>query len=127
MSIPNNLQYNKTHEWVRVEGEEAVIGISHFAQESLGDITFVDLPEVGASLEQGTEFGAVESVKAASDLYAPVTGEVIAVNEALADAPETVNQSPFSDGWMVRVKLAQAPSGLLNAAEYEKVCAAEAH
>lgn len=127
MSIPNNLQYNKTHEWVRVEGEEAVIGISHFAQESLGDITFVDLPEVGASLEQGTEFGAVESVKAASDLYAPVTGEVIAVNEALADAPETVNQSPFSDGWMVRVKLAQEPSGLLNAAEYEKVCAAEAH
>ncbi len=127
MSIPNDLQYNKTHEWVRVEGEEAVIGISHFAQESLGDITFVDLPEVGASLEQGKEFGAVESVKAASDLYAPVTGEVIAVNEVLADAPETVNQSPFSDGWMVRVKLAQAPSGLLNAAEYEKVCAAEAH
>ena len=127
MSIPNDLQYNKTHEWVRVEGEEAVIGISHFAQESLGDITFVDLPEVGSLLEQGKEFGAVESVKAASDLYAPVTGEVIAVNEVLADAPETVNQSPFSDGWMVRVKLAQAPSGLLNAAEYEKVCAAEAH
>ena len=127
MSIPNDLQYNKTHEWVRLEGEEAVIGISHFAQESLGDITFVDLPEVGASLEQGKEFGAVESVKAASDLYAPVSGEVIAVNEALADAPETVNQSPFGDGWMVRVKLAQAPSGLLNAAEYTKVCAEEAH
>ncbi len=127
MSIPNDLQYNKTHEWVRLEGGEAVIGISHFAQESLGDITFVDLPEVGASLEQGKEFGAVESVKAAGDLYAPVSGEVIAVNEALADAPETVNQSPFGDGWMVRVKLAQAPSGLLNAAEYAKVCAEEAH
>lgn len=127
MSIPNDLHYNKTHEWVRVDGDQAVIGISHFAQESLGDITFVDLPEVGTSLEQGQEFGSVESVKAASDLYSPVTGEVVAVNEALMAAPEIVNRSPFDEGWMVRVTLAAQPSGLLNAAEYEKACAEEAH
>lgn len=119
--------YSKSHEWVRVEGEEAVIGISNFAQESLGDITYVDLPEVGAVLEAGQEFGSVESVKAASDLYAPVSGEVLAVNEALADAPELVNSGAESDGWMLRVKLAAAPAGLLDEAAYTEHCASNAH
>lgn len=119
--------YSKTHEWVRIEGREAVIGISNFAQESLGDITYVELPDVGTVLQAGQEFGSIESVKAASDLYAPVNGEVIAVNEALADAPELVNSSAEQDGWLVRVKLADTPEGLLDEAAYKEHCAAEAH
>lgn len=119
--------YSKTHEWVRVDGGEAVIGISNFAQESLGDITYVDLPDVGTVLEAGQEFGSIESVKAASDLYAPVSGEVIAVNEALADAPELVNNSAEQDGWLLRVKLADIPETLLDEAAYKEHCATEAH
>ena len=127
MSNPADLLYRKSHEWVRVEGDEAVIGITHFAQEALGDITYVDLPSVGDALTAGEEFGSIESVKAASELYAPVSGEVVGVNEALADAPELVNTAPFADGWMLRVKLDGAPEGLLDAAAYAAVCAEEAH
>ncbi len=126
MSNPADLIYAKSHEWAKVEGEEAVIGITVFAQESLGDITYVELPAVGDTVTAGKEFGSIESVKAASDLISPVSGEVVAVNESLIDTPEVVNQSPYAEGWMLRVKLS-APASGLNAAEYEKVCAEEAH
>ena len=122
MNIPDNLLYRASHEWARMEGKEAVIGITQFAQEQLGDVTYVDLPAAGAQLAAGKEFGSIESVKAVSDLYAPISGRVIAVNEALADAPELVNQSPYGDGWMLRVSLDAEPVGLLNAAEYAECC-----
>ena len=122
MNNPANLLYAESHEWVRMEGDEAVLGITDHAQHSLGDITYVELPAVGDTLASGQEMGVVESVKAASDLYSPVQGEVVAVNEALNDTPELVNQSPYEQGWMVRVKLSAQPDGLLSAADYEKVC-----
>lgn len=127
MSTLANLLYSKTHEWVRMEGAEAVIGLTHFAQEALGDITYVDMPAVGMTVEVGKEFGAVESVKAASDLYAPVNGEVLTVNDDLADKPELLNQSPYENGWIMRVKVSEAPTDLLDQAAYEALCAAEAH
>lgn len=127
MSNPTDLLYRASHEWLRVEGDEAVIGITHFAQAALGDITYVDLPAVGSGINAGDEFGSIESVKAASELYAPVSGEVTAVNEALADAPELVNKAPYGDGWMLRVRMTGRPEGLLDAAEYEAACAADAH
>lgn len=127
MSIPADLLYTDTHEWVRIEGDEAVIGITQFAQEQLGDLTFVDLPAVGDTLATGQEMGSVESVKAASELYSPLAGTVSAVNDALSGAPELVNQLPYTDGWMVRVKLSATPEGLLSAADYEAVVAREAH
>lgn len=126
MSVRPDLLYARTHEWVRVEGSEAVIGITHFAQEQLGDLTFVDLPSVGDTLLPGKEMGSVESVKAASDIYSPVAGEVIAVNEALESAPEKVNESPYDEGWMIRVKLSAEPTGLLDAKGYEAAVAEEA-
>jgi glycine cleavage system H protein len=122
MIIPDNLLYRESHEWARIEGKEAVIGITHYAQDQLGDVTYVDLPAVGTQLVAGKEFGSIESVKAASDLYSPVSGSVIAVNEALEGAPEFINKSPYDDGWMLRVKLAAEPVGLLKAADYAKHC-----
>jgi len=122
MNIPDNLLYRDSHEWVRIEGKEAVIGITHYAQDQLGDVTYVDLPAVGTQLAAGKEFGSIESVKAASDLYSPVNGSVIAVNEALESVPEFVNKSPYEDGWMIRVKLSAEPTGLLKATEYAKCC-----
>lgn len=127
MSIKPELLYAASHEWIRIEGSEAVIGITHFAQDSLGDITFVELPEVGAKLAADQEMGSVESVKAASDIYCPVAGEVVAVNGALENAPEIVNQDPYGEGWMIRVRLDGAPSGLLDAKGYEEVVASETH
>ena len=127
MSNPADILYHKSHEWLRVEGDEAVVGITNFAQEALGDITYVDLPAVGDSVSAGEEFGSVESVKAASELYAPATGEVVAVNDALADAPELLNSSPYQDGWMVRIKLEAKADGLMDAEAYEELCASEAH
>lgn len=124
---PKNLLYSKSHEWAKVEGQKAVIGITHFAQEQLGDITYVDLPQVGTMLEAGKEMGSIESVKAASELYSPVSGKVVRVNEDLASTPEKVNQDPYGDGWMVEMELSQAPAGLLNADEYEKHAAGSAH
>jgi glycine cleavage system H protein len=106
MSYPDDLRYSKEHEWVRVEGGCATIGITSFAADELGDIVFVELPDVGTQLRQFTTFGVVESVKAVSDLYAPVSGRVLEVNEALRDAPELVNGDAFGDGWMLRVELA---------------------
>lgn len=122
--IPKELLYTKSHEWARIEGGEAVIGITHFAQEQLGDLTFVELPAVGDTVQAGAEMGSVESVKAASELYAPVSGEVVAVNEELASAPELVNQDPYGKGWMIRVKLADKPQGLIGADEYAQVAQA---
>ncbi len=127
MSIPKELMYDKTHEWVRIEGDEAIIGITHFAQEALGDVTYVDLPAEGDTLTIGEEFGSIESVKAASELYAPVAGEVIAVNTAINNAPEVINNAPYTDGWMLRVKVTEKSEDLLDAAAYEALCAEEAH
>ena len=125
--IPSDRMYTKSHEWAKIEGDVAIVGISHFAQEQLGDLTFVDLPRVGDQVSAGAEMGSVESVKAASELYSPVTGEVVAVNEDLASAPEKINQDPYGAGWMIKVKLSAQPQGLLDAAAYEQVVAASAH
>lgn len=125
MSVEPGLLYAPTHEWARLEGSEAVVGISAFAQEQLGDLTFVELPRVGDTLTPGREMGSVESVKAASDLYSPVAGEVLAVNESLENSPEKINASPYSEGWMVRVRLSEQPKGLLDAAAYEALLASE--
>ena len=102
---PDDLRYSKDHEWVRVEGSRATIGITSFAADELGDIVFVELPEPGTAVKQFASFGVVESVKAVSDLYAPVSGEVAEVNDALREKPELVNADPFGDGWMMRVEL----------------------
>ena len=123
--VPGDLRYTKDHEWVRVEGDEALVGITEYAANQLGDIVFVELPDAGRSLEQHGTFGVVESVKAVSDLFAPVAGEVVATNDALAGKPELVNDDPYGDGWMLRVKLADASQadGLLDAAAYEQLIA----
>jgi glycine cleavage system H protein len=105
MSYPDDLRYSKEHEWVRAEGTRATIGITSFAADELGDIVFVELPEVGARLEQFGTFGVVESVKAVSDLYAPVSGEVVEVNDALSDRPELLNSDPHGEGWIARLEL----------------------
>ena len=120
--IPNDLKYSKTHEWVRINGDTAKAGITDHAQDTLGDITFVELPKIGAALKKGGEAGVIESVKAASDLLSPVSGEVVAVNEALASAPEAVNSDPYGAGWLFEVKIADKSEagGLMDAAEYEK-------
>jgi len=104
LAIPDDRRYAEDHEWVKPDGEAAGIGISDYAQDQLGDVVFVELPQVGATFEKGAEFGTVESVKAVSELYMPIGGEVTAVNAALEDAPELVNTDPYEGGWMVRVK-----------------------
>ncbi|WP_462325764.1 glycine cleavage system protein GcvH [Desulfoplanes sp.] len=125
--IPDNLLYSKSHEWARIEGEEAVIGITQFAQEQLGDLTFVELPAQGQEITAGEEMGTVESVKAASEIYAPITGEVIAVNTDLEDAPEKVNEDPYAEGWLIKINIAELPESLLSPAQYEAHIAEEAH
>ncbi|MDD3313381.1 glycine cleavage system protein GcvH [Pseudodesulfovibrio sp.] len=125
--IPEDLKYAKSHEWCKVDGDVATVGITHFAQEQLGDLTFVELPEVGDTFEAGAEMGSVESVKAASEIYSPVAGEVVEVNEALADAPEKVNEDPYGAGWMIKFKLAAEPAGLLDAEAYAAVVESEGH
>jgi glycine cleavage system H protein len=126
MAVPAELRYTKDHEWVRVDGEEATVGITAYAAEQLGDIVFVELPEGGRSLSQFAAFGVVESVKAVSDLFAPLSGEVTTTNEALGDAPELVNSDPYGQGWMVRIKLADPAEvdDLLDAAAYDTLIAA---
>ena len=118
--VPEDLKYSTEHEWVRVEGEIASFGITHFAQESLGDIVFVSLPKVGTSLSAGDVCGEVESTKSVSDVYSPVSGVVLRVNTDLDSAPETVNSDPYNAGWMVEVSVANGVSGLLSAAEYSQ-------
>jgi glycine cleavage system H protein len=122
-NVPADLRYAKSHEWVRLGDDgTATVGITDYAQNSLGDITYVQLPKIGAALTAGQTFGVVESVKAASDLYAPISGTVTAVNTALDAAPETLNSSPYADGWMLKLKIKDAAEaqGLLDAAGYEK-------
>ena len=129
MNFPDSLRYTKEHEWLRQEGQEGVVGITDFAQDSLGDVVFVELPAVGATLTQGQIFGVVESNKTVSDLFAPVSGKVVAINEALADAPESVNADPYGAGWMIRIALAPptATDGLLDAAAYRQHADSEQH
>ena len=123
--IPADLRYTKEHEWVRVDGDVATIGITRHAADQLGDIVFVELPAPGKTLEQFATFGVVESVKAVSDLFAPVGGEVVEANGALAAAPEVVNSDPYGAGWMLRIRLADAAQvdGLLDPAAYEALIA----
>jgi len=120
---PADLRYTKDHEWVKVDGDVATIGVTDFAANQLGDVVFVDLPTAGKSVEQFATFGVVESVKAVSDLYAPLSGEVVEINPALAGSPELVNSDPFGDGWMIRVRVADADQidGLLDAAAYDQL------
>ncbi len=116
--------FAKSHEWLSIEGDIATIGISDFAQSELGDITYIDLPSVGDTVTIGKEFAAVESVKAASDIYSPVTGEVIEINEVLDTNPETVNAAALTDGWLIKVKVAEQASGLMSEDEYKASCTA---
>ncbi|RKR06139.1 glycine cleavage system H protein [Kushneria sinocarnis] len=119
--IPDNLHYTDSHEWIQDNGDgTATIGITDHAQQSLGDVVFVELPELGRTLKAGEEFGVVESVKAASDLYAPLGGEVIEINEALEDAPESVNESPYDNAWLIKLRLDDA-------SELEKLLSSEAY
>ncbi len=119
--VPANLKYSKEHEWVKVEGQQARIGITDFAQDELGDIVFVELPEVGSEVKVNETFGTVESVKTVSDLFAPVSGKVVAINQSLTDAPELVNSNPYEDGWMIVVEMSNPAEldDLLDAAGYE--------
>jgi glycine cleavage system H protein len=130
-NVPSELKYLSSHEWVRLEddGETAVIGITDHAQELLGDVVFVELPEVGTELSAGDEAGVVESVKAASDIYSPVTGEVLEINERLEEEPEIVNSEPYEDGWFFKVKLSDVTEleSLLDADAYTEVCEADDH
>lgn len=123
MGYPDDVRYTKDHEWAREEGGLVTVGITSFATDQLGDVVFVQLPEAGATLETGKSFGVVEAVKTVSDLYAPLTGEVVEVNAALADNPATVNQEPYGEGWMIRIRPADPKefSGLLSPTDYEKL------
>lgn len=124
---PDDLHFTKQHEWVRVSGDSGTVGITDYAQQQLGDIVYVDLPRPGTKVELGKVMGSVESVKAVSDVYAPVSGEVTEINDVLASAPEKLNESPHGDGWLVKIRLS-APEeiqGLLSAADYEKYVAEE--
>ena len=125
--VPENCRYTKDHEWTRQEGDLIVIGITDHAQNQLGDVVFLELPEVGSSISAGEGFGVVESVKAVSDLYGPLDGEVMEINESLVDTPETINQDPYEAGWMLKVKPAQAADfdALMDAAAYSDFVASE--
>ena len=126
-NVPDNLHYSKDHEWVRVESDVAVIGITDHAQEQLGDVVYVELPKSGESFSSNESFGSVESVKAVSEIFTPISGEIAEVNESLADEPEKVNKDPYGAGWMIKVKM-RTPGevdSLLTAAEYEDFTKAE--
>lgn len=125
MGRPEELLYSKEHEWVRVDGDTATIGITDYAADSMGDVVYVELPKVGAGVKQFGTAGVVESVKAVSDLYAPVAGEVVEINDALENDPAAVNKDPFGSGWLFKVKLegGTPPAGLLDAGEYERLTA----
>jgi len=127
MSYPETYKYTKEHEWIHVEGDQGTVGITDHAQHELGDIVFVELPKTGAKVTKGHTFGSVESVKAVSDIYSPVTGEVTAANELLSTKPEKLNEDPHVEAWLIKVRLS-APdeiSGLMSAADYEKYIGAE--
>lgn len=121
MNVPADLKYTKDHEWVKVDGDEATVGITDFAQGELGDIVYVEIETEGDTIDANEVFGTVEAVKTVSDLFMPVSGEIIAVNEELEDSPEKVNESPFEDGWMIKIKMSDASEieSLLSAEEYK--------
>lgn len=123
MNIPEELIYTKEHEWARIEDDTATIGITDYAQGELGDIVYVDLPEVGTQVNQGDSFGTIEAVKAVSDLFAPLSGEVVAVNDNLNDAPEKINEDPYQEGWMIKIKMSSAgeKEELLDSKQYENL------
>jgi len=122
MNFPEDLKYTREHEWCRIQGNVAVVGITDHAQDQLGDIVYVELPDVGDEVKKGETFGVVESTKAVSDLFAPVSGKVVEVNDPLADAPETINEDPYEDGWLIKVELASPAEvqELLDVAGYRK-------
>ena len=126
-NVPEDLHYSKDHEWVRVDGDQAIIGITDYAQNSLGDVVYVELPKAGDEFAANESFGSVESVKAVSEVFTPVAGAIVAINESLADEPETVNTDPYGEGWMIRVKMSNRGEvdSLLTAAEYEDFTKAE--
>jgi glycine cleavage system H protein len=126
-NVPEDLHYSKDHEWVKVEGDVAVIGITDYAQDSLGDVVYVELPKPGDEFSTNESFGSVESVKAVSEVFTPIAGEVVAINESLADEPETVNSDPYGAGWMIRLKMSNPGEvdSMLTAAEYEDFTKAE--
>jgi glycine cleavage system H protein len=127
-SYPDDRLYSKSHEWIRVDGDTATIGITDHAQKELGDVVFVELPDLGEIFDEGQEFGTIESVKAVSELFLPVAGEIVEINKGLVDEPNAVNEDPHGDGWLVRVKVTSdgALDGLMNAAGYEKFVEEEA-
>ncbi len=126
-NVPEDLHYSKDHEWVRVDGDQAIIGITDYAQNSLGDVVYVELPKAGDEFAANEPFGSVESVKAVSEVFTPIAGSVVAINESLADEPESVNSDPYGAGWMIRLKMSNpgAVDSLLTAAEYEDFTKAE--
>lgn len=126
-NVPDNLHYSKDHEWVRVDGDTAAIGITDHAQEQLGDVVYVELPKSGESFAAHESFGSVESVKAVSEIFTPISGEIAEVNDSLNDEPEKVNKDPYGDGWMIKMKMSSAGEvdSLLTAAEYEDFTKAE--
>ena len=128
-SVPGDLKYSKSHEWVRVEGDVATVGITDHAQAELGDIVYLELPEVGRMLQQEGQFGEVESVKAVSELYSPVSGEVVEANTAITDSTEVINEDPYGKGWMIKVRLSNPAelSSLLDPADYERHAEASEH
>ena len=122
MNVPDDLKYTREHEWARVKGSRVTVGITDFAQDQLGDVVFVELPSVGDEVKKGEAFGVVESTKAVSDLFAPVSGKVVEVNDPLVDAPETINEEPYEDGWLVVIEASDAKElgELLDGAAYRK-------
>jgi glycine cleavage system H protein len=127
MSVPNDLRYTKTHEWLRQEGDLVVVGITHYAQEQLGEVVYVELPEPGRGVDAGEELGTLESVKAVSEFFAPVAGEVAEVNERLEEEPGLVNDDPYGEGWLVKLKPSGEEGDLLDADAYEAFLAEESH
>jgi glycine cleavage system H protein len=124
MASPQDFYYAKTHEWLRIDDHTATVGISDFAQNQLSDLTFVELPEIGREVAAGDEVAVLESVKAASDIYAPIAGEIVEINEALEDAPELINNDPYGDGWLFKIKFVKEEDvdDLLSAEEYDELC-----
>lgn len=129
MKFPADLKYAKSDEWIRVEGDTATVGVTDYAQNELSDVVYVDMPGVGDAFDAGQSFGSVESVKAASEIYLPVAGSIAAVNEALTSKPELINQDPYGEGWIARVKIADPANlaSLMDAAAYEAYCAERKH
>jgi glycine cleavage system H protein len=120
MTVPDELKYNRSHEWVKAEGDAVVVGITHYAQDQLGEVVFVELPDVGTGVDSGEELGTLESVKAVSEFLAPIAGEVLAVNERLEDEPNLVNDDPYGDGWLVKISGSIEGEELLDAAGYQE-------